>query len=205
MGVKIMQLRSTASVSDILSYILFKQQPFDCITSIIAKIPSTSKDIRLSTVLFPSQSFAKYYYFAYGSNLSQPFRSVLENQHHGNTTLERKFAFNKSDGTGKNIIPNDSSAVEGVIYQLTQEQMDQLDRCEGAPKHYKRTAVSLLSPSGKTVEAITYVAQTRYLSPTPLRPSMEYLHHILSGATQHHLHATTIQKIRNAALHQGPV
>jgi len=178
----------------------------NCLTPIINKILSVLEGIFhcFKQMIFPNKSFSKYYYFAYGSNLSigRLEERVGKVIRCGLATLENyQFSFNKkgSDGTGKaNIMPDDSSHVEGAVYQLTGEQLQQLDRHEGAPRHYKRINVSL-NFSGRKIEAITYVAQNRYISSRSLRPSDEYLSHILNGAAQNCLSSTMIQKIQNAA------
>jgi gamma-glutamylcyclotransferase len=180
---------------------------FNCLTPIIHRIFSAVERIFhfFNQMLFPSKPLSRHYYFAYGSNLSigRLQERVGKVMHCGLATLEGyRFSFNKkgSDGTGKaNIMPDDSSTVEGAIYQLTEEQLNQLDRYEGAPKHYQRKNVFLTFPSGQKVEAITYVAQNHFISPRPLRPSVEYLNHIFNGARENHLSSAMVQKIQHAA------
>jgi gamma-glutamylcyclotransferase len=148
---------------------------------------------------------ASHYYFAYGSNMSlkRLEERIGKVSHCGTASLKNYyFSFNKkgSDGTGKaNIVPDSSSCVEGVVYKLSTQQMNRLDHCEGVPKHYKRETVSILSSTGQPIQATTYVAQKALISLQPLRPSPDYLNHILSGARENHLSSRSLKQIQNAA------
>jgi gamma-glutamylcyclotransferase len=149
-----------------------------------------------------------YYYFAYGSNMSlkrleERIGKVI---HCGTAWLKNySFSFNKrgSDGTGKaNLVPNSSSAVEGVVYKLSTTQMNQLDHYEGVPKHYTRKTVSILSSNGQStqsIQATTYVAKKALTSSTPLQPSRIYLNYILAGAKENDLRPRSVQRILDAA------
>lgn len=131
-------------------------------------------------------------YFAYGSNLSQSRleKRIGKVKHLGIATLKNyTLTFNKKgkDGTGKaNIEPRQNSLTFGVVYQLTNAQLDKLDSFEGAPHHYERKITSC-NQDGSSIEAITFVAKDNWKTSKPLHPSKEYLNHILQGAIENHL------------------
>ncbi len=127
-------------------------------------------------------------YFAYGSNM---LKKRLEDRVgfvvcKGKATLENyHFSFNKlgMDGTGKaNIVPETGSTVSGVLYELTQSQVEILDTYEGTPTHYERKWVIV-----DGTQAVTYIATPEYTSKTQLKPSPEYLSLITQGALVNHI------------------
>jgi gamma-glutamylcyclotransferase len=128
-------------------------------------------------------------YFAYGSNMS---KTRLENRvgvvaHLGTAVLKGyEFLFNKRsmDGSGKaNLHPKKGAEAHGVVYALSQEQFDKLDQFEGAPNHYSRKVVEVFTPEEEVLEAIAYIAKKAYIT-DPIRPTEEYLGHILRGAEE---------------------
>ncbi len=133
------------------------------------------------------------WYFAYGSNMN-PARlidgrlkpeGVAMTQRLGGRLEGWRLAFNKrarmppGSGAG-NIVPTAGAMVHGTLNALPPEGFDVLDVWEGvAGGHYERRIVPVVrADTGVTVEAITYVA---LLTGEGLRPTREYLGHLLAG------------------------
>ena len=137
-------------------------------------------------------------YFAYGSNMStkqlrerglRPKRSfIAELRGH-------KLEFNKqgSDGSGKvNVERDGSSKVLGVVFEITQSDLAELDRYEGAPAHYGRKTVTVVSEEGESCSAITYIALRKAEG---LRPTAAYVRKIIEGAVEAGLPWTYIEPL----------
>jgi gamma-glutamylcyclotransferase (GGCT)/AIG2-like uncharacterized protein YtfP len=75
-----------------------------------------------------------------------------------------------------NVVPEDGSFVEGLIYEVSNEDIIKLDKFEGYPNHYSR---KLLSIDGESV--VVYIANDKYVSQTPLKTTQEYKNYILEG------------------------
>ncbi|WP_041571133.1 gamma-glutamylcyclotransferase family protein [Candidatus Desulforudis audaxviator] len=130
------------------------------------------------------------WYFAYGSNMDTermkervgrlPDRipGVLRNWR-----LEFNKAWENIPGAGfANIVPCPGDAVEGVLYLLLGEELRELDRYEGVPRHYKQRQVSVeRRETGEVVAAVTYVASPDKVR-HGLKPTREYIGYLLSGA-----------------------
>jgi len=133
------------------------------------------------------------WYFAYGSNMSalRLFEERLKPE--GVSAGERiagrldgwRLAFNKRartpNGAGAgNIVLAPGEAVHGTLNLLPVKGFEVLDRYEGvAGGHYERRTVPVCrGDTGVTIEAIAYVA---LLTAEDLRPTREYLGHLLAG------------------------
>jgi len=126
-------------------------------------------------------------YFAYGSNMD-PDRMIER----GVNFLKRerailkgwKLTFNKiayqnpNEGYA-NIEKDDESVVEGILYEIPEEDIEKLDRYEGVPNHYERLSVVVQSNNG-AVKAITYIANPNKVR-EGLKPGRDYLNHLLKG------------------------
>jgi gamma-glutamylcyclotransferase (GGCT)/AIG2-like uncharacterized protein YtfP len=123
-------------------------------------------------------------YFAYGSNIDinriisrgiNPISvrlGILDNY---------KFIINKRSKVDPfigyaNIIPEDGSFVEGLIYEVSDDDILRLDKFEGYPNHYYRKVLSI---GGEMV--VVYIANVKYVSDIPLRTTKEYRDYILEG------------------------
>lgn len=133
------------------------------------------------------------WYFAYGSNMN---RARLVDDRLGPKGVavgERicgrldgwRLAFNKRGrarpGAGAgNIVPAAGEQVFGTLNAMAAGGLDVLDHWEGvAGGHYERRTVPVVrTDSGATVQAVTYVA---LLVGEGLRPTREYLGHLLAG------------------------
>ncbi|WP_412710387.1 gamma-glutamylcyclotransferase family protein [Atrimonas thermophila] len=79
-----------------------------------------------------------------------------------------------------NIEKDDESRVEGILYTIRELDIEKLDRYEGYPDHYTKLKVRIKLDNGKEEEAIVYVANPKRVR-EGLRPSRDYLHHLLKG------------------------
>jgi gamma-glutamylcyclotransferase len=133
------------------------------------------------------------WYFAYGSNMN-PARLVEERlkpkgvemgERVGSRLDGWQLAFNKrarqpvGSGAG-NIVPTAGAVVHGTLNALPDAGFEVLDHWEGvAGGHYARRIVPVVrTDTGARIEAITYVA---LLTGEGLRPTREYLGHLLAG------------------------
>ena len=127
-------------------------------------------------------------YFTYGSNMSVS-RIIKRgiNPYSGNTGILNgwELKFNKKASAGDwafaNIMKNKESSVEGIVFEITEEELNLLDKFEGAPNHYKREKVNVLS-KGELVECITYIAQSKHIK-EGLLPTEEYIGFLISGSS----------------------
>lgn len=131
-------------------------------------------------------------YFAYGSNMSTPrlqarvpAASLL-----GTGCLQGyTLAFHKvsiRDGSGKcdaSYTGNSTDAVFGVLYELSDADLDMLDRIEGVGQGYEARRLNIRF-NDELVVAQTYLA-TRINK--ALKPMLWYKEHVLRGATEHRL------------------
>ncbi len=109
-------------------------------------------------------------YFAYGSNmdperickrLSKPIET-LGREHailRGYRLEFNKISSNNPEEGYANIVPDEDSLVEGILYKVTEEDIKKLDYYEGYFEHYYKENVKVVLDNGDEVEAITYIAQ----------------------------------------------
>ena len=125
------------------------------------------------------------YYFAYGSNLNR--KQMLERCPGSKpgfvaTLHNYKLIFvgwsRKWRGGVATIKRFSGERVAGVVYDISESCLRQLDRYEGYPDTYDRLKVTIFDEDGEPIEAITYIKSGR-LEETP--PSKEYLAIIQQG------------------------
>lgn len=127
------------------------------------------------------------HYFAYGSNMSKTRmqqRLVQYKSRRPATLKGYDLQFNKINrqvaGAGfANIVPQENSMVEGVIYEIDEAGLKILDGFEGYPKRYDRQMLSV-EMEGKVIEANVYIAQ-RMETKSGLKPEITYLKYLLDG------------------------
>ena len=125
------------------------------------------------------------YYFAYASNLnkkqmlercpdSEPkFIATLHNYELVFVGWSRQWR-----GGVASIKPFRGEKVLGAIYEISEQCLRRLDRCEGYPDIYRRFKVTVFDEDGEPIEAITYI-KSGQLEET--KPSNEYLSVIQQG------------------------
>jgi gamma-glutamylcyclotransferase (GGCT)/AIG2-like uncharacterized protein YtfP len=118
----------------------------------------------------------RYYYFAYGMNTNLDGMkdrcptatnlgaAILPNHYF-------RFAIHAD------VVSRKFSEVDGVLWAITQEDLDSLDRLEGYPVYYDRKIVKV-KHNGRTVRAITYFMQPGY---EDNEPAQYYLDCVTKG------------------------
>lgn len=151
-------------------------------------------------------------YFAYGSNLST---DQMEQREIPVVSMERaelpgwtlSFPVNsRSWGGGvADIVPSEKERVEGVVYTIEIEGLNNLDHYEGRKLDdgmetgmYRRQYLPVKLDDGwKTV--LTYVVNlaVEYKKDMHIKPSKEYLGTIIAGVTEHGLSEDYLQMLKN--------
>jgi len=131
-------------------------------------------------------------YFAYGSNLlsGQMRTRCPGHRTSGPAQLpEHRLAFTRRSrnwgGGVADILPAEGKTVWGLVYELTEADVERLDKHEGHPTLYRRVPVAVTLADGQEVRAETYVVVKKAARET--RPSAAYLNTIVDGAREHGL------------------
>jgi gamma-glutamylcyclotransferase (GGCT)/AIG2-like uncharacterized protein YtfP len=134
-------------------------------------------------------------YLAFGSNLSmERLRRRVGgwNRSRRGSLPGFRLTYNKrARGVGLHAYANIIAAVQGldcpcVAYEMDRRLLLKLDRYEGVPRHYLRTAFPMRCESGEDVMGYIYVAHPRMLV-RGARPSRSYRSHLLQGYRDHQL------------------
>jgi len=151
------------------------------------------------------------YYFAYGSNLdAEDLHEYGAGHGHGADSLKRvvgvgtleryRLVFGRySRGRGGGVLdvwatPDGAvpdGAVPGVVFEVDDAELELLDRKEGHPKYYQRTAVSVLV-RGSYLEAIAYIGRPDQRRLT--RPQADYLAIVRRGYEAHQLPLDALER-----------
>jgi gamma-glutamylcyclotransferase len=85
-----------------------------------------------------------------------------------------------------------------VLYLITVEQSEHLDRTEGVPSGaYRRIPVNAIVDGGEQIAAFTYQSNRISLG---RKPSPRYIGLVIEGAVQHRLPASYLRYLRNFEL-----
>lgn len=131
------------------------------------------------------------YYFAYGSNMNldqMEFRCPHA-EAAGNVRLEGHcLAFRgRNPGNGvATILPKEGCHVDGVLWKITRQCEESLDRYEGFPHLYGKERIRVSGGEKESFGAMAYVMNEPYKD-CPSRPSDFYLKGILEGCRQNRL------------------
>src|SRR5215469_3063520 len=138
------------------------------------------------------------WYFGYGSNMN---RGIFENRRGMRPIQERsallenyRLCFNLPIGRGErgvaNLEPHLGARTWGVLYLITTEQSEHLDRTEGVSLgRYRRIPVSLIVDGDEQISAFTYQSVRVNWE---RKPSQRYIGLLIEGAVQHGLPADYI-------------
>jgi len=129
------------------------------------------------------------FYYAYGSNMSQlrmEKRGLIPTHKQVAFLDNYEFIINKRSYKNPkigyaNVKPKEGSIVEGILYEVEDNELQMLDRFEGAPKHYSREMLNLRLSNGTTIEGVVYIANFGWTSPRQLKTTPEYKNFILEG------------------------
>ncbi len=125
-------------------------------------------------------------YFAYGSNMNikrMQARGVRVSSGVKGCLFGYSLKFNKisklMDGCAcANIVKKSDGKVEGILYDITDQCIENLDEYESYPYEYDRRIFSIKLVDGTVQKALAYVAQP-YRTSSNMRPTKEYLSHLL--------------------------
>ena len=139
-------------------------------------------------------------YFSYGSNmLTVRLRERTQSAVPVRTgqITRRRLTFNKvsTDGSGKCDIEQtdkDTDLVYGIIYRISVEDKQALEKAEGVGKGYDESTIEVATSEG-TERAITYIATSKDPS---LNPYHWYKALVVCGALEHGLPAYYVDWIR---------
>jgi gamma-glutamylcyclotransferase (GGCT)/AIG2-like uncharacterized protein YtfP len=123
-------------------------------------------------------------YFAYGSNLNDNrmiSRGVNFTSKEKGILKGYRFVINKISQKNPNIgfaniVKDENSEVEGIIYGVNMDDIQKLDKYEGAPKHYRREILTI-----NNEQVVVYIANESWTSIDELYTTEEYKNHILEG------------------------
>jgi len=128
-------------------------------------------------------------YFAYGSNMenSQMLRRCPRFKILGKAKLYGfKLDFTKEsslwEGGVADIIKDLNNYVWGLLYELTEQDLDSLDIYEACPTYYKRKKISVEYKS-RNVEATAYEVVSKE---SFIPPSREYMNVIIKAAIENY-------------------
>lgn len=80
------------------------------------------------------------------------------------------------------IVRREGAEVWGLTYKISQYDLEKLDRCEGHPRYYRRTKVTVITRKGESRDVITY----EVVNKEPFHPpSQHYLNVILKAAKEY--------------------
>ena len=128
-------------------------------------------------------------YFAYGSNMNperMKERGIIFSKREYGILEGFRLVFNKivsrypREGY-PNIMEDKNSKVEGILYEINDFDIEKLDYYEGYSEHYQKRTVNVKLKDGKVISAIAYIANPKKIS-TGLKPSKEYLTHLIKGS-----------------------
>ncbi|MBN2694390.1 gamma-glutamylcyclotransferase, partial [bacterium] len=134
----------------------------------------------------------KIFYFAYGSNVSEiRMKKRLSRDGEGfykrvaGTLKGKELVFNKISRKNRaqgypNLVDNENSYVEGVLYEITIEGLFSLDGFEMYPHYYRRELVEVESEKLGKIEAWVYIANPAKTA-DGLKPAKDYIEFMLQG------------------------
>jgi len=146
------------------------------------------------------------WYLGYGSNMNRGIfetrRGMRPIQAHPALLEDNRLRFNLAVGPGERGVANlESEACArtwGVIYLITVEQSEHLDRTEGVGRGaYRRIQVGAIVDGGERIPAFTYQSDRVSLG---RKPSARYIGLLIEGAAHHGLPPGYLRYLRNFEL-----
>lgn len=124
-------------------------------------------------------------YFAYGANMNHEFmkKRCPDYKFLGSVVLaDYKFVYDGQSrlrgGGVANIISGWRGKVWGGLYEISDTDLNMLDKYEGYPKYYQRKTVSVKNEQGEVQKAIVYCRPGLTENP----PVASYRQEVLEGA-----------------------
>jgi gamma-glutamylcyclotransferase (GGCT)/AIG2-like uncharacterized protein YtfP len=124
-------------------------------------------------------------YYAYGSNMNSNrmiergvyFISKRKGTLKGYKLLINKISQKNPNIGFANIVPDINSEVEGIIYEIKDEDILKLDKFEGTSNgHYRREIHNI-----DGLDCVVYIANLNWTTLNELNTTQEYKNHILEG------------------------
>jgi len=98
-----------------------------------------------------------------------------------------------SEGGGCQLEAAPGHEIYGLIYELSADEFNQLDRISGVDRgYYKRVGFIVATPTGSGIDVFTYVIPN---SAGPFRPTAAYVRPILVGAKALELPAAYVTEL----------
>ena len=145
-------------------------------------------------------------YLAYGSNINRGIfesgRGMRPIQAQPAMLETYRLRFNLAIGPGERGVANleaqAGARTWGVLYLITVEQSEHLDRTEGVPRGaYRRIPVRAIVDGRERIEGFTYQSDRISLG---RKPSPRYIGLLIEGAVQHGLPAGYLRYLRSFEL-----
>ncbi|WP_353482942.1 gamma-glutamylcyclotransferase family protein [Haliscomenobacter sp.] len=121
-------------------------------------------------------------YFAYGMNTNQDemaYRCPGAHSLGHARLIDHAFRF----AVHADVVPCSGSYVDGVLWSITDQDLDHLDQLEGYPTYYGRDSLRV-SQGSRIVQAVCYSMQSGHADSPP---STGYMNMVLEGYAQHHV------------------
>ena len=140
-------------------------------------------------------------YFAYGSNMERFwFKKRCRGAKFVSAATLRDYdiAFARSStmwgGGTADLKPTPGGVVEGVLWEIGEQDLKALDQYEGVPKDYIPTTVTVETKDGKTLQAQAYIVAR----PGDYRPpSRRYMRLLIQGAEEHDLSDAYVMRLES--------
>lgn len=134
----------------------------------------------------------KYYYFAYGmnTNLASMKTRCTTAQVLGPAQLENyrlEFSYHC------NVVADSSATTPGLLWEITDSDLQSLDLCEGYPEYYTRDLMPVLV-NGQRVPAVVYTMAD--VNPIEM-PSTNYLKLVQQGYVENKIDTSALTRALN--------
>ncbi|WP_446817222.1 gamma-glutamylcyclotransferase family protein [Dysosmobacter sp.] len=139
-------------------------------------------------------------YFAYGSNinLEQMEHRCPDAQLVGPVTLQNYELQFRGSGFAT-VSPKKGSVVHGLLWKLTPEYEQALDRYEGYPRHYIKETVTVQTVDGSKIPVMAYI-MAEPLFRQPALPSPYYYRAIQQGFEANGLPVKSLEEAWNRTI-----
>ena len=145
------------------------------------------------------------YYFAYGSNMSSKvfrhgFRRLKPTSAERATLDGYRLAFSEAgipffEPGFANVEVDSTAMVEGVLYRITEKEMDDLHISEGG-RAYNIIEITVRGLLSGTIQALTF--QSKEVA-HGLLPSKRYIDILIDGSQEHSLSEAWVTMLKNTA------
>lgn len=132
-------------------------------------------------------------YFAYGSNLDleQMAQRCPDAEIVGPVRLENYELRFRGSGFAT-VVPKKGSTVHGLVWKITPNCEQSLDRYEGYPRHYTKETVTVKDAAGAEIPVMVYIMAEPYCR-QPALPSLYYYRVIQRGFEANGLPVESLQ------------